>query len=152
MKRILSIACVTLFSGALATPAIAKTMNPVTQVSTWTGTWNCGSGKNHNTEVFVPLHSGKGMHVTVTGPQASEGVAVFDSGRNAWFYTFVNADGTYATWWGPANASTIAFKRVFPAGAEKDTIRQLSGSKYSSAYSAVVNHRAMTSTEICTKT
>ncbi len=152
MKRILSITCAAFFCAVLATPAIAKTTNPVTQVSMWTGTWNCVSGKNHGTEAFVPLLNGKGMHVSVTGPQASEGVATFDSHRNAWFYTFVNADGTYATWWGPVSGSTITFKQVFPAGAGKDTLRLLSATKYSSAYSVVVNHKQVTSSEVCTKT
>ena len=150
VKRLLSITCAALFCAVLAASASAKT-NPVTQVGTWAGTWNCGSGKAHNTEVFVPFHNGKGMHVTVTGPQASEGVAAFDSRRKAWFYTFVNADGTYATWWGPVSGPTIAFKQVFPAGSGNDTIRALSASKYSSVYRDVVNHRQVTSSEVCTK-
>lgn len=151
MKRILSITCAAFLCALAIMPAIAKNTNPITQVSTWTGTWNCGSGKSRNTEVFVPLLNGKGMHVTVTGPQASEGVAAFDSRRNAWFYTFVNADGTYASSWGPVSGSTITFKQVFPAGGGKDTIRLLSASKYSSVYSVVVNHRETMSTEVCTK-
>jgi hypothetical protein len=151
MKRLFTILSAAFLSTVAIMPAIAKNPNPIAQVSQWTGTWNCGSGKSHNTETFVPLLNGKGMHVTVTGPQASEGVAAFDSHRNAWFYTFVNADGTYATWWGPVTGPTIAFKQVFPAGGGKDTIRLLSASKYSSVYSFVVNHRETTSAEVCTK-
>jgi len=151
VKRLLSITCAAVFCAVLAAPAPAKTINSVTRVSTWAGTWNCGSGKARNTETFVPFYNGKGMHVTVTGPQASEGVATFDSHANAWFYTFVNADGTYATWWGPVSGSTIAFKQVFPAGSGKDTIRAFSATKYSSVYSDVINHRHVTSSEICTK-
>ena len=157
MKRIFSITCAAFFCAALATPAIAKTTNPgpIGRISTWTGTWTCGSGKNRNTETFVPIFNGKGMRVSVTGPQASEGVATFDFGHNAWFYTFVNADGTYATMSGPVSGSTIAFTQVFPAGTGKDTtrftIRLMSTSKYSSVFSAIVNHKLTTSTEVCTK-
>lgn len=151
MKQIFSGTCAALFCALATMPAIAKTANPVTQVSTWAGTWNCGSGKNRNTETFVPMLNGKGMHVTVTGPFASEGVATFDSHRNAWFYTFVNADGTYATFWGPVSGPTITFKQVFPAGYGKDALRQISPSKYSSTYSIAVNHKLVTSSEICTK-
>ena len=152
MKRILSIICAALFCAVLVTPAVAKTANPVTQVSTWTGTWNCVSGKTLSTETFAPMLNGKGMRVSVTGQYASEGVATFDSGRGAWFYTFVNADGSYATMIGPVSGSTILFKQVFPPGIARDTITLSSSSLYFSYYGAVVNHKTVTVSEECTKT
>lgn len=152
MKTVVSSTCAALFCAVLLTPAVAKTTNPVTQVSTWTGTWNCAAGKTTYTENFVPLLGGKAMRVSVSKPYASEGVATFDSGRNAWFYTFVNGDGTYATMTGPASGSTVAFRQVFPSGNATDNIRLMSASNYSSTYIAISGRKKLTIAGVCKKT
>lgn len=132
-------------------PATAKTTNPVTQVSAWTGTWNCTAGKTTYTENFVPLFGGRAMRVSVSKPYASEGVATFDSGRNAWFYTFVNGDGTYSTMSGGVRGSTVGFTQVFPSGIATDNVRLMSASKYSSTYNGTMNNTKVTIAGVCTK-
>ncbi len=154
MKRARSIAALAaLFATVLVMPAIAKTTNPgpIGRVSSWIGTWTCLSGKSRFTETFTPVMGGKAMRVSITGPFASEGVATFDSGRNAWFYTFVNSDGSYATNTGPVSGSAITFKQVYPPGSAVDTIHYVSTSKYTSAFTTVVNHKKVASSEVCTK-
>ena len=87
-----------LASAMIFAPALAKTsnVNPAVTVSHWAGTWDCISGRDKYTEVFTPIFSGKAMRVVVTGKYAADGDAVYDPARKAWFYTFVNSDGTYS--------------------------------------------------------
>jgi hypothetical protein len=140
-------------SAVLIAPAAAKTsnVNAIAAVSHWAGTWDCLSGKDKYTETFTPVLNGKAMRVTVTGLYAADGTAVYDGARKAWFYTFVNADGSYASMMGPVSGSNIAFKQIFPAGITTENIRGISNTKYSSTFTTTVNHKKMSAAESCTK-
>lgn len=131
-------------------PASAKTVN-ATSFIPWIGTWSCISGKDRYTETFTPVLNAKAMRVSVTGPYASEGVAVYDPARKAWFYAFVNGDGSYSANTGPVKGATIAFKQIFPPGVANDTIALNSPRKYSSSFTMVANHKTVTAREVCTK-
>ena len=95
--------------------------------------------------------NGKAMRVSITGPYASEGIAVYDKARKAWFYAYINGDGTYSTMSGPVSGANIAFKQVFPPGIAVDTIAMNSPAKYTSSFTMVANHKKTTAVEVCTK-
>lgn len=137
----------------IISPAIAKTpsVNPVATVSHWAGTWDCISGKDKYTEVFTSIFNGKAMRVVVTGKYAADGNAVYDQARKAWFYTFVNSDGTYSSMVGPVSGSNISFKQVFPPGNTTENIHGISNTRYSSTFSMSVNNKTVTAGERCTK-
>jgi hypothetical protein len=150
MRQIFFLLLAILASGAFVSPAIAKTMNPTT-VNSWTGSWTCVAGKDKYTETFTPMLNGKAMRVTLTGPYTSEGIAVYDKSRKAWFYAFINGDGTYSTNTGPVRGATIAFRQVFPPGIATDEITMNSAAKYTSSFTMVANHKNVTAVEVCTK-
>lgn len=142
-----------LASGLFIAPALAKTSNanPIITVNHWAGTWDCVSGKDKYTEVFTPIFNGKAMRVIVTGRYAADGDAVYDASRKAWFYTFVNSDGTYSSMTGPVSGANISFKQVFPPGTTTENIHAISSSKYSSMFSMSVNNKTVTAGESCTR-
>ncbi|HEX5273671.1 MAG TPA: hypothetical protein VFW34_00150 [Candidatus Rubrimentiphilum sp.] len=145
-------ALLALLTGAsIASPAVAKTAS-ATSVSTWIGSWTCTAGKDTYTETFTPMLNGKAMRVSVSGPYASEGIAVYDKTRKAWFYAFINGDSSYAANNGPVSGANIAFKQVFPPGFAVDTIVMNSPSKYTSSFTMVANHKKVAAVEVCTKT
>jgi hypothetical protein len=150
MKKIFPLLLVALTGVTFATPASAKTVSPVS-FGPWIGSWTCISGKDKYTETFTPMLSGKAMRVVLTGPYASEGIAVFDKARNAWFYAYINGDGTYSANTGPVSGATIAFQQVFPRSVADDTITMTSATKYTSSFTMVVNHKKTTAHEVCTK-
>lgn len=123
----------------------------VNSVASWSGTWNCTSGKNHYTETFTPIFNGKGMRVSTGGPNASEGLATFDKHQGEWFYTFVGGDGSYSSVTGSVTSNTISFTRSFPQSGTALMVRRNSNTKFTSVFSAMLNGKKMTSTEVCTK-
>ena len=150
MTKIYSLFFAVLSGVTIALPASAKTVSPVS-FTPWIGSWTCISGKDKYTETFTPMLNGKAMRVSLTGPYASEGIAVYDKARNAWFYAYINGDGSYSANTGPVNGATIAFKQVFPPGVAVDTIVMRSPAKYTSSFTMVANHKKVTATEVCTK-
>jgi hypothetical protein len=149
MRILFFLLAAVLTSGTFTSQAIAKA-SP-TAVSSWTGSWMCVAGKDKYTETFTPMLNGKAMRVSITGPYASEGIAVYDKARKAWFYAFVNGDGTYAVNNGPVKGANIAFKQVFPPGNAVDSIAMNSATKYTSSFAMVANHKTVTATQVCTK-
>jgi hypothetical protein len=145
------LAIVPLLFAAFTASSQAKIAAGITQVGTWLGTWNCVAGKDKYTETFTPMLNGKAMRVSITGPYPSEGIAVYDKTRKAWFYAFVNGDSTYAVNNGPVSGTNIVFKQVFPPGAAVDTIVMNSAAKYTSSFTMVANHKKVTGVEVCTK-
>ena len=131
-------------------PAPAKSVSAVS-FAPWIGSWTCISGKDKYTETFTPMLNGKAMRVSLNGPYSSEGIAVYDKARKAWFYAFINGDGSYSANSGPVNGAQIAFKQVFPPGVAVDTISLKSAAKYTSSFTMVANHKTVTATEVCTK-
>jgi hypothetical protein len=150
MKRFFAMPLVALTFAAFVSQAAAKTARPIS-VGSWTGSWTCVAGKDKYTETFAPMLNGKAMRVVITGPFASEGIAVYDKARKAWFYAYINADGTYSANTGPVSGANIAFKQVFPAGIAVDTIAMNSATKYTSSFTMVANKKKVTSVEACTK-
>lgn len=150
MKKILTAFLALLTSAAIVAPAGAKTVN-ATSFAPWIGSWTCISGKDKYTETFTRMLNGKAMRVSLTGPYASEGIAIYDPARKAWFYSFINSDGSYSANTGPVKGATIAFKQVFPPGVANDTIVLQSAKKYSSSFTMIAGHKTVTANEVCTK-
>ncbi len=152
MRRFFMLAISPVLFVASTASGQAKTTAGMTQVSTWLGAWTCTAGKDTYTETFTPMLNGKAMRVSITGPYASEGIAIYDKVRKAWFYAFINGDSTYAVNNGPVNGANIAFKQVFPPGVAVDTIVMNSAAKYTSSFTMIANHKKVTGVEVCTKT
>jgi|GEM_PF-4282627 len=150
MKRIFPALLAALTCAMFTSQANGKSASPVS-VSTWSGVWTCAAGKVKFTETFTPMLNGKAMHVTLTGPYASEGIAVYDSARKAWFYAYINGDGTYSANTGPVKGANITFNQVFPPGIPVDTIHMASPAKYISSYTMVANKQKVTGVQTCTK-
>jgi len=152
LKRLFTLALVALSCTVATAGAVAKMGPPVTTntAASWSGTWKCTSGKNHYNTTFTPIFNGNAMRVTIGGPNASEGLAMFDKQQGQWFYTFVGPNGNYLTLMGPAAAGTVSFTRSFPSKATL-VVHRNSNAKYTSVYTAMQKGKKMISTEVCTK-
>jgi len=150
MKFFLAVPLAALTFAAFVSQASAKTVSPVS-FAPWIGSWTCISGKDKYTETFTPMLNGKAMRVVITGPYASEGIAVYDKARKAWFYAYLNSDGTYSANSGTVSGSTIAFKQVCPRSPADDTITMNSATKYTISFTMVANNKKVTAAEVCTK-
>jgi hypothetical protein len=152
MKRFFTFAVVPLLFAAFTTSSLAKTTaTSMTQVSAWLGTWNCVSGKDRYTATYTTLLNGAAMRVSDGGANAAEGIAKFDTSQNKWFYTAVFGSGLYLSMMGTVSGNTLSFTEVYPPIGATLTVRRLSATKYSDAFTMMSKGKKVSTSEVCTK-
>lgn len=136
----------------LAGTAAAAPIKPADSIRPWLGTWSCSAPGNPHTATFTPIFGGKGMRIIETGRMPSEETIVFDIKRGKWIDLYADATGAYNTMEGTPSGKTIRFTQVYPAARTVLTVTMPSSTTYRTTYTGMMNGKAFTAREVCTRT